>query len=268
MKKASLLIFLISVGYIPSLLFFFWIDQNCHLPSILSFLKFPWFTFLNFTFSEQIVWNLFLILGFGAVHSALAQPTLRRKFFFFMKEETHRALYVIITGVNVLWVMGGWQQSKVVLWKLFRSDWQVSVFSEFLFFAFMGLAVRTGMLLNAQDLSGLNPWMKDGAVQPQLQSLSQPNSLIEKGLYRRCRHPIYLLTLAAILITPEMTIDRLTVFLGMLLYLCVGIPIEERKLIREMGPHYQDYQRRVPSLVPRLFEKSQSTESTRSLDSI
>ena len=67
------------------------------------------------------------------------------------------------------------------------------------------------------------------------------------------RHPIYsgliLITLGFFMFIPNL--PTLISCCSILLYLPVGIYLEERKLIRELGDAYVKYRKEVPALVPR-----------------
>ena len=58
-----------------------------------------------------------------------------------------------------------------------------------------------------------------------------------------------------VILLPVMTINLLALNLGLTLYIVVGAVFEERKLVREFGDVYVEYQRRVPMLVPFLNGK-------------
>lgn len=81
---------------------------------------------------------------------------------------------------------------------------------------------------------------------------SQPRTLQLGGLYRWVRHPLYFCSLLFIWSTPLMTWNVLMFNLGVSAYLTIGTLFEERKLRREFGQAYVDYQKRVPMLIPGL----------------
>ena len=81
-----------------------------------------------------------------------------------------------------------------------------------------------------------------------------PSKLEVKGLYRYVRHPLYLFGLIILWLVPLMTWNILAFNLGTTIYILVGIQFEERKLLKEFGQAYADYQHRVPMLIP--FTKS------------
>src|SRR5262249_25457720 len=76
--------------------------------------------------------------------------------------------------------------------------------------------------------------------------------LVDTGIYGVIRHPMYFFTLAAMLVCPLMTLDLAIVFAASALYLAVGIPIEERKLVTTFGEPYLQYRSRVPALIPKF----------------
>jgi protein-S-isoprenylcysteine O-methyltransferase Ste14 len=79
-----------------------------------------------------------------------------------------------------------------------------------------------------------------------------PGKLVTGGLYRYMRHPLYTAGLLFIWLTPTMTINRLTLYLCLTVYILIGAYFEERKLLREFGQEYQNYKARTPMLIPFL----------------
>ena len=80
--------------------------------------------------------------------------------------------------------------------------------------------------------------------------------MVSGGLYRWVRHPLYSAGLVFIWLTSVMTVNLLVLNLGLTIYLVVGAIYEERKLVREFGDLYVDYQKRVPMLIPGLGRRS------------
>lgn len=76
--------------------------------------------------------------------------------------------------------------------------------------------------------------------------------LVTTGLHRFVRHPLYTTSLIMLYLVSPMTLNRLALVVGVHVYFFVGSIFEERKLVREFGDAYRDYQRRVPRLLPRL----------------
>ncbi len=79
--------------------------------------------------------------------------------------------------------------------------------------------------------------------------------LVQTGMYRYVRHPLYFATIILILglflLIPSQ--KMLLVLLIAYLYILVGSYLEEQKLILLFGKEYENYQKRVKALIPFLF---------------
>jgi protein-S-isoprenylcysteine O-methyltransferase Ste14 len=79
---------------------------------------------------------------------------------------------------------------------------------------------------------------------------SDTQPLVITGLYRWMRHPLYTGGLLLIWLVPTMTLNLLTVFIWLTIYLIVGAFLEEKRLIHQFGDDYREYQKHVPMLLP------------------
>jgi protein-S-isoprenylcysteine O-methyltransferase Ste14 len=79
-----------------------------------------------------------------------------------------------------------------------------------------------------------------------------PAQLVTHGLYGYVRHPLYSAGLMVLWFTPQVSLNLLTVFVVLTVYLIVGALFEERKLLREFGQSYANYRARTPMLIPFL----------------
>ncbi len=91
-------------------------------------------------------------------------------------------------------------------------------------------------------------------------SPSSTSQLVTGGLYRWVRHPLYTACLVFIWLTPIMTSSLLVLNIGLTIYLVLGAFYEERKLVREFGETYIDYQQRTPMLIPGLRKRSNAEQ--------
>jgi protein-S-isoprenylcysteine O-methyltransferase Ste14 len=88
-------------------------------------------------------------------------------------------------------------------------------------------------------------------------------TLVTNGFYAYVRHPIYTITLASLFVSTIFTVDRILFIIGndyhdianskgAILYLSVGVPYEEKKLIEIFGNQYKIYSKKVPAIIPFL----------------
>jgi protein-S-isoprenylcysteine O-methyltransferase Ste14 len=113
-----------------------------------------------------------------------------------------------------------------------------------LFFVASWLDVQTRHAFGWRRLAGL----------PELNPQHPLCGVIQTGIYARLRHPRYalymLMILSMALLTGAQAIFLLA-FLNILMYQILA-PLEERKLLDQYGPQYEDYRRLVPRFLPHL----------------
>ena len=84
----------------------------------------------------------------------------------------------------------------------------------------------------------------------QLLGTRESGQLVTRGLYRVVRHPLYTFGLLFIWLTPNVSQNSLTIYIGATIYTLVGAFFEERKLLRDFGDAYAEYRRITPMLIP------------------
>ena len=80
----------------------------------------------------------------------------------------------------------------------------------------------------------------------------KPGRLVTRGFYRIVRHPLYTFGLLTLWLSSSMSLNAFIIYVGLTIYILVGIYFEERKLLREFGQAYADYQSTTPMLIPGL----------------
>lgn len=218
----------LTLGLIPSFLFFAWIERGGTLPWLPASFGWPWL-FVDGTLFDQMAWNVGLIFSFGLLHTLMAQLRFPR------------TLFMVVTGLHCLLILSLWQMSGVVIYQLIPHAGFSAFISVTLFWGLMGVAMKVSSALDPLEFVGLKP---AGSTD------STSKKLVTSGWYGRVRHPLYFFTLLAWTITPFMTLDRLLVILSGGLYLWIGIYFEEKKLVREFGEAYIDYKKSTPALFP------------------
>ena len=95
-----------------------------------------------------------------------------------------------------------------------------------------------------------NPFHFVGIAQLLANNPTENTAFTASGLYKWVRHPIYFFSLLFIWLTPLMTLNLFVTYLLFTIYFYWGSIHEENRLVAEFGPLYQDYQKRVPRLIP------------------
>ena len=201
------------------------------------------------TVSEAIVVDLLLMSLFAIQHSVMARPAFKRWWGKFLPAACERATYVLLSSLILLLLFWQWrpipapvwQTSGIAAWLLIGIHWLGWL-----------IAFASTHMIDHFDLFGLRQ-----AVAA-LRRTQMPSQAFKTPLlYKIVRHPLMLGFLLAFWATPEMTAGHLLFAIANTAYILVGLHFEERDLVAAFCATYQDYRRRVPMLVPRLFGRHQ-----------
>ena len=86
----------------------------------------------------------------------------------------------------------------------------------------------------------------------QLAEEEKPARFVTNGLYRLVRNPLYTAGLLFLWLSPQVTVNSFTLYIGATIYILIGAYFEERKLLREFGAAYAEYKSKTPMLIPWL----------------
>jgi protein-S-isoprenylcysteine O-methyltransferase Ste14 len=262
LQRALTLAFNLCLGLLPSVLFFIWLERGTTLPAFIS-PQVRWQTWRLIDLSQMSLvlrcgFDGLLFLSFGFLHSVFAQKSWQTRLLSWLPPQAIRTFYMTLTGVSALLVMAFWQSSGVILWALPVSRisgdgeiaWKITTaVSMILFWGFFAVGMSVFSKFGIAQFFGLKQ-----IYQPtrKLDRVEGNSTLIQTGLYSRVRHPLYFFGALALVMTPIMTLDRLFLVAVMGLYLVFAIPFEEKKLIAIFGKQYEEYQKRVPAVIPKL----------------
>ncbi len=71
------------------------------------------------------------------------------------------------------------------------------------------------------------------------------SKLVIKGMYKLVRHPLYVFSILLIWVKADMSQNWMVFCLGCTAYFLIGSYFEEKKMLREFGQTYRDYQKKV-----------------------
>lgn len=192
---------------------------------------------------------IFAIIVWGFVHSLLASLAAKarvRKWFGPGSDRWYRLAYNMFGILTFLPILGLLAMDPGQTIYVIPTPWSyLALAGQLLAIAALGIGLlQTGA------------WSFLGIEQLLVNSPVGEAQMVSGGLYRWVRHPLYSAGLVFIWLTPVMTVNLLVLNLGLTIYLVVGAIYEERKLVREFGDLYVDYQKRVPMLIPGLGRRS------------
>ena len=186
-----------------------------------------------------------LLLLFAVQHSVMARPAFKEKLTQFIPEAAERSTYVLASSLLLIALFAFWQPIGGTVWNVDNPVLRNAINVVF-GFGFALVFVAT-LLINHFDLFGLR--------QVALYLAGKPYTYLEFRtplFYRYVRHPLYVGWLIAFWATPTMTGAHLLFAALTSAYILTAIRWEERDLVIVHGSKYQDYQKRVPKLIPSL----------------
>ncbi len=196
----------------------------------------------------QILFAFTLLLVYFSLHSILAADRIKAWFSSFMGSyfRYYRLIYNILSTL-LLFLLLGWMTGfpKHLLFE--TNAWTKGAAMLFLVpGAWLFLSAlwqyQMGEFLGTQQLKG-----KD--------TVSAADGLKTTGINALVRHPLYLGTILFLfglfLFYPQ--ISSLVFLISVLLYLPFGIHFEEKKLRRQFGQAYLDYEKQVKRLIPGVW---------------
>ena len=184
---------------------------------------------------------LFSLLLWGVIHSFLASGLAKDLFRLKAgKMDFYRLAYNIFAGMSflpILYLMATLPNREVYR---ILAPWSHLMFGGQLFAALMLFVA----FLQTDSLAfvGLR----------QLFEAERTGALVTRGLYRVVRHPLYTFGLLFIWLSPSVTQNSLTVYIGATLYILIGAYFEEQKLLHEFGEVYAAYKKNTAMIIPWL----------------
>lgn len=195
--------------------------------------------FLNALLVNALVLSLFVIQ-----HSIMARPAFKKWFTRFISPAIERSTFVLLTSLILLLIFWQWQPVTTVVWNVENETFALILTGVF-FFGWLVVFLSTFMI-NHFELFGLKQ-IFDNLKNRQPQS----HVLQVNFFYKIVRHPIMLGFIIAFWATPLMTVGHLIFTLGTTIYIIIAVKyLEEKDLRNYIGKEYEEYQKKVPMLIP------------------
>lgn len=186
--------------------------------------------------------DLALCLAFFFQHSCMVRQPFRQFLKHFMPLHYHGAFYTLASGGTLMVLLIFWQDSGIVL---LNFEGGLYWLIKFIFISGVAGFIWGVRALKSFDAFGIRPIMARHENRPER---AVPLSI--RGPYRWVRHPLYFCALVLVWFCPVITADRMLFNIICTLWVVVGTKLEERDLVSEFGSTYQEYQRKVPMLIP------------------
>jgi len=175
--------------------------------------------------------------GYGLIHSVLASEDVKKTF----STKYYRLIYNLIAIVLLLPIL--YFQLTAESKRLMEN----SIFNQLL----GGIMMSSGIYMMYISIKG---YASREFLGIDFDKKEEPFTLKTDGLSAFIRHPLYTGTLLLFwgLFGFFATETFLTTAFFITIYVRIGIYFEEKKLVSVYGKQYEDYQKNVPMLIPRI----------------
>jgi protein-S-isoprenylcysteine O-methyltransferase Ste14 len=188
--------------------------------------------------------NLGLISLFGLQHSIMARPNFKKNLTKVLPQSLERSTYVLATALALGALIFLWQPMTNMIWQV--SDPLLRNIITAVFWLGLVITFLATQMIDGLHLMGLRQSFTPDKPESTIKNFTTP------AFYKFVRHPIQTGVIISMLATPDLSVGRAVLGLGIIIYIFVGLFFEERDLIQEFGDTYRNYKQRVPALIPFL----------------
>lgn len=198
------------------------------------------------SFLQALIVNALLLSILVIQHSFMARPAFKKKVEKVITPAIERSTFVLLTSLILLLIFWQWQPVKQVVWNA-ENEIVALILTGVFYFGWLVVFFSTFMI-NHFELFGLKQIYDNLKNKPPLSTTLQVNFL-----YKIVRHPIMLGFIIAFWATPVMTVGHLIFAVSTTIYIIIAVKyLEEKDLRDSIGKEYEEYQKKVPMLIPFL----------------
>jgi methanethiol S-methyltransferase len=195
--------------------------------------------------AQSILIDVGLLGAFALQHSVMARPAFKRWWTTIVPASCERSTYVLISSLLLIAIFCQWRPIVTTIWQVEGGLGMVLTATYWIGWL---TALASSYMIDHFDMFGLRQ------VYGALRGAATRGLLFKTPLlYRVVRHPIMLGLILAFWATPHMTAGHLLFAVVLTLYILVGVRLEERDLVAQLGANYEQYRRGVPMLIPRVL---------------
>lgn len=209
---------------------------------------------------NSIVTNVLLLSVFAIQHSVMARPAFKEWWVRIIGKKLERSTYVLLSSLALILLYWKWMPMTQEVWNV--TNEMAATLLIVLFFVGWVVVLLSTFMINHFELFGLKQVFENLRNKHPKTTAFQVNYF-----YKIVRHPIMLGFLIAFWATPVMTYGHLLFTATTTLYILIAVKfLEEKDLLKSLGKNYEDYQKKVPMIIP--FTKNKTGTRIPELESI
>lgn len=201
-------------------------------------------TGIDTTVFHAFMVNTLLLAVFAVQHSLMARPAFKAWWKKIIGKAGERSTYVLFSSLALILLCWQWIPIKPVIWEVQNEVVRQALTG--LFLVGILIVLLSTFMINHFDLFGLKQ-VYENLVGKQ----PQETAFTTRYFYGLVRHPIMLGFLIMLWAVPTMTLGHLFFSIGSSVYIFIAVKYLEEKDLRNMiGKDYENYQKKVPMLIP------------------
>ena len=194
--------------------------------------------------ASALLVNALLLSLFVIQHSIMARPAFKKWITRIISPAIERSTFVLLTSLILLLIFWKWQPLKAVVWN--AENETIAMILTGVFVLGWLIVFLATFMINHFELFGLQQIFYNLKNKK-----PQPHVLQVKFFYKIVRHPIMLGFIIAFWATPYMTLGHLIFAIATTIYIMLSVKfLEEKDLRSYLGKEYEEYQKKVPMLIP------------------
>jgi len=191
-----------------------------------------------------VIINLVLLSIFAIQHSVMARPAFKARWIKIIGEPAERSTYILLTSLALLLIFWKWQPINTLVWEVENSTIAILIIG--ISAIGWGIVLLSTFMISHFELFGLTQIFDNFKNRT-----SQSPKFQTNFLYKIVRHPIMLGFIIAFWVTPVMTVGHLLFASITTVYILIAVKyLEEKDLRKTLGEKYEDYQLKVPMIIP------------------
>ena len=194
---------------------------------------------LEISVYKAISIDIFLSFLFFAQHSTMVRPWFKERLGKIIPDSFYAAAYSIVSGLTLCMVVLFWQGTGEII--------PVPGWLRIIQVCLV-MASLAGFFWGVKSLYSFDPL----GLRPQKVDAGMGVTLKIRGPFRYVRHPLYFFSLLLIWSTIYFSWDRVLFAVMWSAWIVIGAWMEEKDLVAFFGKPYQEYQKNVPMLVPKI----------------
>ncbi len=191
----------------------------------------------------SILVNALLLSLFAVQHAIMARPWFKARWTKVIPTAVERSTFVLATCCVLILMFWQWRPMPSVIWNVTSEPFATAL--RAISAAGWLLVLYSTFCIDHFDLFGL----RQVVLHLRGKEYTHPGFATPR-LYRMVRNPLMLGFLIAFWSTPTMSQGHLLFALLVTGYVFVGVNLEERDLLKTLGPGYEAYRARTPMLIP------------------